>query len=430
MSIEAEWGPQEYGIVTLQGGRPMYYRGAPVGLPGFPPGSVYRNAFVARSQSSTEAIIVTGVLAPGTSAQVQVSFRIVTDGVGNVLSETELARVGAPMAGVLGTVSALVDGAMTPSGRLPMIVASFGPQQGQSRTTFLIDGVPQFSSGDPSPVPGTTWESLNMCALNDRGDWALTGRITGAEWIVVDNGVVVFRESQLPPILAPHGVHAMSALQVSSRGILTWWMQTDTQIFGQNTATFVDGELFMMGGYTVLDGEVTLGPGSTFCQVDADGVYMGTVTGYQTPNGLNRIALVLPLDQSRDICVGPTNSTGRPATLGAHGSPWVSDGTDVELLGNGLPGGSFALMLASLTSGSTQNPGGAFGTLCLGGAILRSNALPVSEFGAARTQLSTMLGVAAAPAAGETWYFQAWYRDVQAGASVSRLSAAVEMEFF
>jgi len=116
--------------------------------------------------------------------------------------------------------------------------------------------------------------------------------------------------------------------------------------------------------------------------------------------------------------------------LGAHGSPRVADERDVELLLNGLPLGSFAVVLASKMTASVQNPGNTLGELCLGGTVLRSVPLAVSEHGAARVNLSEVLApVGLAPQVGETWYYQAIYRDVLGSQPVTRLSPAVSMTF-
>ena len=85
-----------------------------------------------------------------------------------------------------------------------------------------------------------------------------------------------------------------------------------------------------------------------------------------------------------------------------------------------LPENQFGMFLTSKTSGFVAHPGGSQGNLCLGGAIGRfkgpGQVFDTKTFGAG--WLAVDLGALPTPTgpvaaqAGETWYFQCWYRDV------------------
>lgn len=155
------------------------------------------------------------------------------------------------------------------------------------------------------------------------------------------------------------------------------------------------------------------------------------VPGVGVEPGVLRATHALP-DVS--ICSGAANSTGLSATMRVLGSDIVSF-NDLELLVTNIPRGSAVLPIFSRTSGFTANPGGSGGNLCLGGAVGRGFAAASSfpdlnlnlTFVAFPSQLPQPTGPVAAQS-GETWYFQAWYRDDQASGG-SNFTNAVSVTF-
>lgn len=110
------------------------------------------------------------------------------------------------------------------------------------------------------------------------------------------------------------------------------------------------------------------------------------------------------------------NSSGMSGTLSGAGSTSVAD-NNVTLTASGLPTNQFGFMVTSLTQGFIVGPGGSQGNLCLGGAIGRFNNM-IMNSGAGGTY-SIVLDLNAVPQpsgpvavmAGETFNFQAWFRD-------------------
>ena len=98
---------------------------------------------------------------------------------------------------------------------------------------------------------------------------------------------------------------------------------------------------------------------------------------------------------------------------------------------------AFAYFICSLSAGSVNMPGGSAGRLCLGGAIGRVVGGQILNTGAAGAisidfspgNLPSPNGPVAA-AAGETWRFQCWHRDIApGGVSTSNFSNAVAVTF-
>ncbi|MEL6712291.1 MAG: zinc-dependent metalloprotease [Planctomycetota bacterium] len=124
------------------------------------------------------------------------------------------------------------------------------------------------------------------------------------------------------------------------------------------------------------------------------------------------------------------NLTGLPATIRAEGSEVATD-NDVTLIAEQLPPSQFGLFVTSLVQDQTPLGGG---NLCLGGQIGRYS-LPaqIQQADAAGT-FSLALDLNQTPqgpgliaiGAGESWNFQAWFRDGGFGAN---LTDGIEIDF-
>ena len=129
------------------------------------------------------------------------------------------------------------------------------------------------------------------------------------------------------------------------------------------------------------------------------------------------------------------NSTGASATMSASGSPIVANNS-LTLVGEDLPDGSFAFFLTSMAQGFVANPGGSQGNLCLSAPIGRyvgPGQIQQSMMGTITlpldlTQTPTPTGLVAI-AAGETWNFQAWYRDVVGASATSNFTDGLSITF-
>ena len=109
------------------------------------------------------------------------------------------------------------------------------------------------------------------------------------------------------------------------------------------------------------------------------------------------------------------NSTGYCGKLSAEGSVVVAD-DDLTLRARDLPPGQFGYLLASMTQDFVVFPGGSDGVLCLGGKIARFASQAQSSGPLGTFTVDVDLGAIPlkpphAVAPGETWNFQAWYRD-------------------
>ena len=136
------------------------------------------------------------------------------------------------------------------------------------------------------------------------------------------------------------------------------------------------------------------------------------------------------------VCAGNANSTGVGAVLRACGSSLVADNA-VNLELTDLPLNQTVLFVNSRETILVANPGGSQGDLCIGSLALGRHVNDVLDSGATGAA-SLTLDLANVPTnlgrtavlAGETWYWQAWYRDVDGGGTpTSNLSSAVGVTF-
>ena len=131
-----------------------------------------------------------------------------------------------------------------------------------------------------------------------------------------------------------------------------------------------------------------------------------------------------------NYCAANPNSTGNPAVISAEGSVIVAD-NNFDLFAVDLPPNKFGYFLASESSAFITNPGGSQGNLCIGSPLGRfqsqvQNSGPQGEIDA--TVDVNNVPLLGAILAGETWYFQAWYRDNNP-TSTSNFSDGLEVPF-
>lgn len=134
-------------------------------------------------------------------------------------------------------------------------------------------------------------------------------------------------------------------------------------------------------------------------------------------------------------CAAVPNSTGVPASLSAAGTREVS-ANGLRLRASDLPINIAGIFIASRTQGFTAMPGGSLGNICLAGAVSRYARPGEVGFSGASGSFELMLDLSDTPTAtgtvsvlaGETWNYQAWYRNAYQGAT-SNFTSALSVTF-
>ncbi|MCP3914319.1 MAG: hypothetical protein GY711_02050 [bacterium] len=157
------------------------------------------------------------------------------------------------------------------------------------------------------------------------------------------------------------------------------------------------------------------------------------------PHGLAHLieplsACYVPTPIGTPYCaVAVPNSTGLQGRIAAAGDTQVLL-NDVVLTAGDLPPQRFGYFLASLDQAFVLQPGGSQGILCLGGTIARYASDVQSSGATGHFELALDLTTVPtlpphAVAAGETWSFQAWHRDVVGAQPTSNFTTGVAVTF-
>ena len=154
--------------------------------------------------------------------------------------------------------------------------------------------------------------------------------------------------------------------------------------------------------------------------------------GHTNPNVWNG-SLCYDVNIGSAYCFASPNSSGSPASLLVGGLDCATADT-LFLTSTSLPANVFGYFLASTTRGSSSPPG-SVGTLCLGGAIgravggvLASGAAGIIRTASDLTLPHPVLG-SVRVMAGDTWNYQAWFRDSVGGTATSNLSDAASVTY-
>ena len=134
-----------------------------------------------------------------------------------------------------------------------------------------------------------------------------------------------------------------------------------------------------------------------------------------------------------NYCTANPNSTGLLAVMSVSGSPIITD-NDFTLTASQMPAFEWGYFLMAETQGFTPNVGGSSGSLCLGSPFYKFNKAPMGQVLNSKgggtfsfTTDLTNLPQGVVFMIGETWDFQAWYRD--GAASTSNFTDGIEVMF-
>lgn len=315
---------------------------------------------------------------------------------------------------------------------------------------LLLDGVlVQESVLIPPSVGGVgdAWDDFGYVGIAESGEYTFTCDTLGpgvSDHVIVRNGVIWAREGDVLDGETLRGW--IQGASLNENGELAFlWSVEDAQ--GPNRqALFFENEVLLRAGDAVdWDGDGTIDPEVTivsFAEVKAlslapDGTIYFVAT-VETMGFLFEAYFRLDRDGTlgESYCNANPNSTGGTGEVSATGSAAVAD-NDVTLAASGLPPNVFGFFLTSETRGFVANPGNSEGNVCLGGAIGRyagpGQILPSGPDGTFSlvldlTQTPQPTGTVAI-GAGESWNFQAWYRDTGAFGPTLNFTDALEITF-
>jgi hypothetical protein len=314
----------------------------------------------------------------------------------------------------------------------------------------LVDGsVESIGVAESGRAVLSVFESLGSFQSQTR--LVATDPASATEWThITQNG---FRRSSIG--FAPNGDVVVGSgsfdgdvIRLDTQGSLLWSFALSGGIFPEGLLVDAEGRTWISKGSlsaydasgVLIDADpLNLGTGTLNggpLALDARGNVVALTYGGSFLNAGPTVKAVLGTATSNTFCPAQNpNSTGLEGELEAIGTSVVSI-DNVTLLASNLPTGVAVLPLASAMSGPPVNPPGSQGTLCLSGAIGRfvgpGQVRQSSSLGTASLQLGldsipTPTGLIHVTA-GQTYFFQAWHRDANPGAT-SNFTSAVEMMF-
>lgn len=182
-----------------------------------------------------------------------------------------------------------------------------------------------------------------------------------------------------------------------------------------------NGNVDVNGNITVLSGPLSL----SFALSDPALPVTANIT--LTGNVVARHVAAMPTQS----CMAAVNSSGGPAVLTSNGSVSVS-AADLDLVVNGIPANQFCLFILSRDTDFVPAFAGSQGNLCLGGSIIRLNSFLQNSGPMGQVVLGVPYAQMPSDSLqpGDTWYFQAWFRDVTTGGmATSNTTSGLEVTF-
>lgn len=313
---------------------------------------------------------------------------------------------------------------------------------------IYMNAMPILHESDPVPQTGQIVGTLSSCEidLNDAGDWVCQmaqNPSTFNEDIIYLNGttIIAAEGAGLPSLPAGTVITSLGSTTgvfLTNGGDVVFhadWDDTNTDI---DTGIFVNQELFVQEGVSTVGGTIidAIATSDNTLEVSRDGSYM--IVEMTLDDGTQGAYLYdLNPTIGTSYC-GPAvaNSSGVGAEIVGLGSSVASDNL-LTLEVTELPASSFGFFITSQTQGFAMNPNGSQGNLCLGGAIGRYVGTGQIQNSGTAGEFSLVLDLTMTPqptmtvsvAAGETWNYQAWYRDAVMGMPTSNFSDGVSVMY-
>ncbi len=302
--------------------------------------------------------------------------------------------------------------------------------------------------GDDIMVIGAHLEDSNATGIDgSQGDWFMGDY--GAAYVFERTGSHWSQSAYVKPNDVNQYGYFGKSVSISGRSFVVGSPTEDSTATGVNgnsdsgagshsgaTYLFVpDGASWKQAAYIKASNSILGCQFGRSLNLAGDRLAVGAV-GFSTHAGA---AYAFNMDaQVANFCGTPVaNSSGMPGSISMGGSLVVLD-NDFTLHATSLPLNEFGFFLNSQGHGFVPTPGVSQGNFCLGGSepLGRHNRLHEIRFtgpGGAfsltldLTDIPTALGIHSV-VAGETWNFQAWFRDTNPG-STSNFTDGLSVQF-
>ena len=441
--------------------------------PGLAPGSTYFTVDEAWQNNNNQILIGCKIAEPGFSG-LNCMILMTVDAAGAIVSEQLLARQLDTLPGHASPVSGFSffnsRHAINDAGQyLWMVDDSHSPPGSQATdTNYYLGSTLLYNEADPFPLdPMLSFDDFGTAEvdLNGLGHYVMAIDVDGPtandlHLFKVEGGVItmIANEGELaPPSMiggwSIEGSTFGGRVKLSDNGDVMWYLNTNNPDLTTDTALMRNQDVVMQEGITMVDGMLVFDPPSTIfeMQMSNNGQWIGCEVGF--PGGIEGAYLIDfgPPILAPFCSPASPNSTGQAVILSGSLTGSASSGLHLEATGG--PPSDFGYFLVG-TGVNTASPIIVDnGMLCLsvgsGQSIGRYNLASgnlgsVGMFDASGTlehlqgNSSTGYGYdvptnlplpgSQSISAGQTWYFQLWYRDTGTGGA-SNLSDGLTYTF-
>ena len=402
--------------------------------PGLSAGTPYIGFFETRINASETILVIASIDDPAIASTVDRALILVTtDGAGNVLAESVVAKEG-DLAGSLN--SPITDFGTGPhefafndAGQV-MYSADLSTGSSTNDVAVYLDATLLAEEAAPSPIAGRNWRLLSSSemGLNNNGDWVLSGTLDGdtaTDSVIVTNTGVIAQEGDSLPGMNGFALTSFGSgpVEIADNGDVLWygdWNDPDTDI---DTGLWINQTLIVQEGVTTVNGIAIdsisgvqdgyhLDPSGLFVIFEGtlanglDGAFWLPLTGPGTPYCFgDGSGPACPCGNAGGAGEGCANSTGGGAVLSASGTTSVS-ADDITFHVSGVGANKPCLLFSGTSVNSAQFGDG---ILCVTGGITRHEIAITDGNGDATWGPGQIFN--ANWSNGDLRNFQIWYRD-------------------
>jgi hypothetical protein len=234
------------------------------GAAAFTAGTPYIGFFEVKINDSDVSLVMASIDDPAIASTVDRALvLLVVDALGNLVSETVLAKEGDVLAGQTEAVADFQTGphnyAFNDLGQ-SMFVADMAGDTAVDVAVY-IDSTVVAQEGGAAPQAGRTWSSLAGCEvdLNNEGEWVVNGAMTGdaaSNTLIERSGRKLVQEGDVLSGTGGFGLTSFGSgpVLVGDNGNVLWfgdWSDPDTTI---DTGLFLNGQLIVQEGVSTIGG--------------------------------------------------------------------------------------------------------------------------------------------------------------------------------
>lgn len=223
-------------------------------------GTPYIGFFETKFNDARQILAMSSLDDPNIPSSVDRGLMLIQiDGLGNLVSETTVAKEGDVLPGQVSGLTDMGTGphdfALNVSGQA-LYTASIAEGDALYLDTTLLA-----QEGSASPVGGRNYDIIGgaVVALNNAGDWAIVASIEGDtadDGLIVSNGQVVAREGSTHPAISPFVFTSFGSgpIHVAPDGRVGFYAVWDDPDTTQNEGFILGDKLIVQKGVTIATG--------------------------------------------------------------------------------------------------------------------------------------------------------------------------------